>query len=293
MKVINALLLALMSVPCNAQTMIGSGDVPGTTFRLHFETRVEPSGTIDLQSRNRGFSGTPTHIVLERYLTDPVRKTYFGYRVLVTAPESGYSLLMFSRLPMNAEIAQAAGITNPGEWTYLGLDETKANGNLVRLGDAVELDLLRNPRTGQRIIERISVLPPNPKMARPQQEQARDFSLNDLEMSVIDPRLFVNGSPAVTFGPLSSATGKTITIEVPTMGRYILSPVPDPSRGFAKVGSVRGNSLRFRMGEDSFTVFSKERILPGQDYYNLYVLRAPPLRTIGPPSITPGFAGPK
>jgi hypothetical protein len=61
-----------------------------------------------------------------------------------------------------------------------------------------------------------------------------------------------------------------------------LSLVPRPELGFRKAGEVRGSSLSFVIGKDTFTLSTGGRIAPGQAAYSLYVLHDPDFRLTYP-----------
>lgn len=68
------------------------------------------------------------------------------------------------------------------------------------------------------------------------------------------------------------ATGTLVWFYLPKRGRYILSLVPRPELGFAKVGEVRGGTIRFQMAGDEFALESYTPVAPGSAPYTLYVL---------------------
>jgi hypothetical protein len=71
-------------------------------------------------------------------------------------------------------------------------------------------------------------------------------------------------------------------IYVPHRGRYVLSLTPHAELGFTRAGEVRGSSLTFRTGRDTFTVTAASRIAPGQAAFNLYMLHDPAWRPTYP-----------
>lgn len=263
------------ALPLCAQTIITSGTMAGFTFSFEYETRVEPGGAINLTSRTRGYFTTATEITFDRYLTDSARKTYFGYRVQATAPVAGYTLVSFSRVPMSAEAAKSAGVPNAEEWTYIGLDATATK--LVKTGDTVALDLLQNPQTGQRIVERITVGGKGLVSTAPQ--PVRDFSIGDVQLYFSDPRLVVNGvEESLGIGwPIS---GNTVSLSRKGKGRYFISLSPIPERNYVLAGEVLGHGLSFKAGSDSIGLYSNTRIAPGKDRYHLYVLFEPDQRAM-------------
>lgn len=267
MKEISFAAVLAFALPCLAQQDTTSGVIPGSDFSLRYETRLEPAGPMPVVIRNRSFSGTRADIVFERFLTDSSRKTYFGYRVQAMAPEAGYSMVTFSRLPITPELAASVGMTSPQDWTYLGLNE--GTTKLVRVGDVLELELLRNPQTGQKLVERITVQPTGlTPPSQSQRNQVHDFTPDDLELYFSEPKLLVNGVEEPLFG-LPRLSAKPVVVSIKGKGSYSLSLGPEPE--FIKAGEVSGNSLSFKIGSDTIVLFSTSRIASGRGRYNLYV----------------------
>ncbi len=97
-----------------------------------------------------------------------------------------------------------------------------------------------------------------------------------MELTIQAPRLSINGkldeSSTKRFDEVS---GGVVWIYVGKRGRYILSLVPHPELGFRRAGEVRGSSLSFVVGNDTFSLSTGGRIAPGQGSFNLYVLHDP------------------
>jgi hypothetical protein len=266
MKATRLILLAALALPCFAQGVISSGSIPGFTHTIQYETRMDPPGPVSLGSRNLGFGGNMTEMYFDRALTDSTRKTYFGYRILATTPVAGYTRVSFRQLPPTAN-AVTAGFTGAEEWTAVGVGGLQGTSALVPVGGTLELVLFRNPQSGQKVVEHITILPPDPKImaAGP---TVHDFGLADVELSVMEPRLMVNGTEEhLDF--IGLAAGKTLWLNVKGKGRYTLSITP--AAGFERMGQVRGNSLNFRAGGDEIALFDTGRIAPGNGIYHLYV----------------------
>ena len=60
---------------------------------------------------------------------------------------------------------------------------------------------------------------------------------------------------------------------VPMHGRFILPLIPHAD--FRKIGEVRGNTLTFTIGDDTFILVSEDRIAQGSGPFNLYVQHDP------------------
>jgi hypothetical protein len=102
---------------------------------------------------------------------------------------------------------------------------------------------------------------------------ARDFSLTDVELRLMEPHVSVNGKGlAATSNFTGGVTGAAVAFYIPDYGRYILSLVPHPDLGFQKAGEIRGSSLTITIGGDTITLDCNGRIAPGYAAYNVYAL---------------------
>jgi hypothetical protein len=62
---------------------------------------------------------------------------------------------------------------------------------------------------------------------------------------------------------------------LPNRGRYVLSLLPRSEFGFRRAGEVRGSTVRFTIGSETFTLLTADQVAPGQAPFNLYVLHDP------------------
>jgi hypothetical protein len=158
----------------------------------------------------------------------------------------------------------------------------------VHSGEILEVELLSNSTSRQKILDYISVQEPGPNtpqfsFERPQIREfsyatgdAHDITANDIEMRIQFPRISINGKfeESTSLRP-DTANGVFIWFYIPKRGRIILSLGPHPTLGFRKAGEVRGTSLQFMLGKDSFTISSGAAIAPGSGAFNLYALQQP------------------
>jgi hypothetical protein len=149
------------------------------------------------------------------------------------------------------------------------------------------LRLLTNSATNQAVVDYVTVQEPS-RVFRgfntPARDRefafapgpARDFRTDDVQLSLQAPRLSINGKLDETSAQRYDAvSGAVVWFYAAKRGRYILSLAPRPELGFRKAGEVRGSSLSFTLGNDTFTVSTGGRIAPGQAPFNLYVLHEP------------------
>ena len=252
-------------------------------FSFHWETRLVPA----TPAVSDGFRTITTDVmgILHRVMLDRSGRTYFGYDVLVDVlPEANTFKVTFKPLQMNSTLALGWSMDRWSEWIPLAAPRFPPPQN-VRSGEILELSLLTNAGTNQRILDYISIQEPlrkvSPFQSLPEARQfsyptgtPRDISVNDIEMRLQAPRLTVNGKvDASTASHFEEVAGTFVWFYVQNRGRFILSLQPRP--GFIKLGEVRGSTLMFKDGPDTFSISAGARIAPGQDAYNLYVRHQP------------------
>jgi len=259
---------------------IDGGVVSREKFGFHWETRLSPPSP----PLAEGFSTTTTDStgVIHRVMLDRSGRTYFGYDVLVEVlPEANIYKVTFKPLVMTSRLAEGWSMDRWSEWLPLAAPRFPAPQS-VRSGEILELTLLTNGGTGQRIVDYVSIQEPlrtvSPFQWSPEERDfsyatgtPRDITTSDVELRIRAPRLTVNG----TLDPSSSrrideGAGLFIWIYVQNHGRFILSLSPHP--GFSRTGEVRGSTLSFTDGADNYTISAASRIAPGQAAFNLYVL---------------------
>jgi hypothetical protein len=264
---------------------IDGGGVSREKFDFHWETRISPASP----PLAEGFGTTTTDSmgVIHRVMLDRSGRTYFGYDVLIDVlPEVNTYKVTFKPLVMTSTLAQGWSMDRWSQWIPLSAPRFPAPQN-VRGGEILELTLLTNSGTGQRIVDYLSVQEPlrtvpqfsfQPPPAKRDFSYAtgvpRDITASDVELRIRDPRLSVNGKQdPSTSARTEEAAGSYIWIYIQDHGRFILSLSPHP--GFSKTGEVRGSSLIFMDGSDKYAISSASRIAPGQAAFNLYVLHQP------------------
>ena len=267
-------------------TRIDSGTVSQAKFGFYFETHLEP-GTPPM---SESFVGQTTDEpgVIHRVLLDRSGRVYAGYDVVVEVlPEPNTYRVSFQRLSMTPEIARRFMGDNPQEWTQL--PRTGWNSSAprdIRGGDVIALRLFQNPVTKQAVVDYVTIQEPSRKFSgfnpTPERQFAfapgpsRDFKVADVELTIASPRLSINGKQDESSTKrYDEVSGGAVWIYVARRGRYILSLVPHPELGFRRAGEVRGSSLSFVVGNETFELNTGRRIAPGSAPYNLYVLHEP------------------
>lgn len=256
----------------------GSGLTVSSPFwkglEIGFETRIEPPGT-----------PLPGGIVVgldraHHLIDDPAHKRAFGYDISLDAAEDGQS----AQIRIERLNAPALKVGMEG-WTFLELPKYPVIPH-VKVGETVALDLLVNTTTGQKVVDYITLRRQGSiDLRRP----PRDFTLADVEMTLMQPRLMLNGkSEAVERN--GGTSGAVVWLYVAGHGRFIVSLVPNDKLGFVKNGVVSNDGLLFRDGENEFRVECSSKVAPGSGAYNLYVRQERQWRPGGGVSFLTGSA---
>ena len=229
---------------------------------------------------------------VSRVVVDRANHTYLGYEVLVEPKQPGMYLATFGklgvtpldleaseslRLPAASAPANGAASAHP-QWTQLELPAIP-EPRLFHDTESISIDLFIDPATKAKLIDDIRLHLMTP-ISRPVPQvptvsgSARDFSVADADLQLVQPRLTLNGRPQVTSGPASvhNSRGSLVWLYFPDHGRYILSLAPHADLGFKKAGEVRGGVLTFTSGQDAVRLESMSAIATGDAPYNLYVL---------------------
>jgi len=281
-----AIILTLLSSPVFAQSrrLLG-GSAGGSKYQFFYDTLLEPSfpEVGNLGGGTIGGEGT-----IHRLMWDRRQHVYFGYDVSIEAlAEPNTYRMSFGELTLSAKDTYVLG-GDPSSWTSLPAPDWGGPAvRTVRAGDVLALDLLTNNTTGQKIVDYVTVQGPTAKPAADpwhadfiyETGTPRDFRADDAALEIRLPRLGVNGD----LGSSASNTGDVVYgaavwFYLPMRGRFILSLTPHPELGFRSAGEVRGSSLTFTAGNDTFNLVAGGRIAPGSGPFNLYVLNDPTWR---------------
>ena len=286
-SVVGVMTLIGFCLPAGAQSVrIDGGVVSRNTFGFYWETRLEPPtpGLGDAFSTRTSDGPGAIH----RIMIDRARRVYFGYDVVVEPlPEANTYRVTFQQLVATPEFAQRFPEIASG-WTRLPAPAFP-KAQTIRSGNVLALNLLANSATGQKIVDYVTVQEPTLRFDGfriiPVREFAfapgppRDFRVDDGELRIESPRLTVNGTlDDSSVRREDTVAGAVVWLYVGNRGRYYLSLLPRPELGFRKAGEVRGSSLSFTIGNDTFTLSAAGRIAPGQAAFNLYVLHDPAWR---------------
>lgn len=270
MRTTNILLAVSLFATARGQTgrqlMSGSASSGNAAFR--YETRLEPA-TPDLSGKFGGGGVVVGRTGIHRYMTESEGRNYFGYDLLME-PLAEANTYRVTVRPLSID-ATRLQLKDPAAWSKLPLPGYPA-AQILRRGDTIALDLLANAATGQKIVDYIHIQDQK-RLVYTASGQARDFTAEDAELRLMDPRVSVNGRLLEpTAGYTGGVTGAVVWFYLPERGRYFLSLAPHSRRGFQKTGEIRGSTLKFTMNGEHILVDCNGRVAPGNAAYTLYVL---------------------
>jgi hypothetical protein len=243
--------------------------------QVYFEARLEPHGQ---PSQTQGFGGgvRVEPEVIHRWMAQTSRKEYFGYDVRID-PSGVRNEFRVRVLPLsmkNTDLRQP----DAQSWAELKLARYPAP-QTMRLGDTLSLDLLVNPYTGQKVVDYFTIVDPSAGLRQQTATgPARDFRAEDAQLQLKKPRLHVNGKLVeATNHSGSSASGQVVFLYLRPYGRLLFSLTPrsvlpsSPAPPFQRAGEIRGSTMTFLLGADSYEINCEGRIAPGLAAYTLYV----------------------
>jgi hypothetical protein len=272
------LIVLSLAPPALAQTGISSSTWNGMNIELI--ARMDPGST---QVPGAVLTGTDRFY---RLVEDRAKMRYFGYDLVVEPRGSQTFQIRIEPFSLSSERLAA---TVPPSWTVVPLLKYPLVPD-VRVGDTVLIDLLENPATGQKVVDRLTL-----KRAKPIAEGAgslRNFSLSELELTLENPRLFVDGKlvdASTRFG--GSLSGSVLWFYLQGPGRFIVSLLPHPELGFYRAGEISENALSFADSGNQYRLQGSARIVPGTGRFHLYMRRDPKWRPSGSEANAPMAMG--
>lgn len=267
MRPISALLLFAV-VALAQESRLTVSDRSWNGLQIRFVSRVEPSGP-------KSAEVLPGAVIVEpgrahHLINDNAHKTYFGYDIVVE-PSAGGDAAQIRIEPLRPIRADVSG---PPGWKLIQLPQYPVIPN-VKVGDTVALDLLVNATTGQKIVDYLTL----EQRGNPKGREAHDFSLNDVPLTLSQPRVWVDGKIEGAMQHPGGTSGSVVWFYLAGRGRFNLSLFPGSH--FQKNGEVAENTATFREGAVEYRIESGAPIAPGAGVYNLYVWREPDFPGLG------------
>jgi hypothetical protein len=279
-----------LSVPAIGQSSrLQSGSGHHEKYSFYYDTHLDPAGQL---SDSLG-GGILVEEVFHRFMLDSRQKVYFGYDASVEPLADGTSYrVTFRPLSLSPQSLRAIIGGDPTGWTRLNTPGWNVQTpQVLNRGQVFALTLMTNSTTGQRIVDYVTIQEPpqqrrgfNAIVSREREFSfvggtARDFRVEDAELRILAPRVSVNGqtdsSALVRNSDDIDVEGRILWIYVPNRGRFLLSLAPQHQFGPVKFGEVRGSTLTFKSGSDTYSVVAGAPIAPGHAPFNLYFVHQP------------------
>lgn len=220
---------------------------------------------------------------IHRVWADKTRAVYFGYDVMIE-PLSDQKQFRVSVNELNKDYAK--GLEADGRLRPLA---ERQSGNLasgtfqfpepriINDGDSIGLDVFINRQTGVKLIDIITVSSKHfADYQVPATGQPKDFSLSDIQMTMRDHRLLVNGElVAGDTDDAGSCSGEFLFFYLRGRGRFIFSLTPHDEYDFQKIGVIENNRISFSLGGVAYEWVSSTSIVGKAGNWNLWVRHEP------------------
>jgi hypothetical protein len=142
-------------------------------------------------------------------------------------------------------------------------------------GDTFALDVLRNPRTGVKIVDVIQVsLSDIASEEGSGEAPPRDFAIEDVDMQVTNYELRIGGE-RVYKSPGGMLAGHVIWLALRERGRFIFSLVPRPGYDFRKTARLEGGKITFDWDGERYEWVSSEPMVGIGGNWNLWMMHDP------------------
>ena len=233
---------------------------------------VEKNGSEQNFSNMFSSSGTNENVV-HRVMIDKKNKSYVGYDLEVTpSADTKQFDVLIKPLSLNKDMSDA--INKLGDSTDLSLRSIpKYPGKItVQDGDTISLDVLQNPQTGEKISDLIKITKGKQQSFTytSDEKKPKDFTINDVQMSLLGFDVYVNGEKVKFSG--GGMSGSVLWIYFPNKGRFIFSPIAQTTAGFQKIGLVEDKTISFNYAGANYKFVSNKPVLGDGGNWNLWVM---------------------
>jgi hypothetical protein len=151
----------------------------------------------------------------------------------------------------------------PGTWREY---PTIASAREFKAGEAIRLELLSDPSSGERlfdVIEPVATAEHATREVRPENE----ISLRNMQIRV-------NGVLAHE-SRNSWIINEEVRIDVPGRGSLLLVAAPRGAEPIEALGHVEGGKISFALGADQVEIVSRSNVLKTREFGTVWVYRAP------------------
>jgi hypothetical protein len=251
-------------------------------YYASFSTSPEP-GTANTGGLSNSFAEPYFETnTIRRVFIDKDGSFYFGY-ALVIEPIASSKQFRISVRPLGPEDEQELRARKTFQSRRLSLNykpaalSSSSAPQIIGDGDTFALDVLINPQTGDKITDIVTVSASMKGLEEaPLSEAPRDFTIDDVEMRMVNYRLFINGELVSSGKQAGACAGPLIWFHMPEHGgRFIFSVIPHPGYDFKKIGVIENNKIKFTLNGESYEWISNTPVVGNGGNWNLYVLYDP------------------
>jgi GWxTD domain-containing protein len=219
---------------------------------------------------------------IRRVFIDSGGSLYFGY-ALVVEPLSYGKQFRVSVRPLSAEDEQELRARKSFQnrqmhpnYNSAALSRSAAPQTIAD-GDTFALDVLVNPKTGDKITDYVTVSVNEARLRETSsvERAPRDFTLEDVMMKMINYQLFINNELVAGGKRSGAAAGPIIWFHLPERGRFIFSLTPHPGYDFQRLGTIERNRMKFTLNNEQYEWVSDVPVVEAGGPWNLYVLYDP------------------
>jgi hypothetical protein len=239
--------------------------VEPTTIPEHAEIDVwvEQIPKQYMESISSGFVNQPDDFddtPFERFIRDHFHKVYIRYAIKIERTSEPYKYrLTFSP----AQSPPPSDIAKDPEWKIV--DPPLPAPQIVGNTEPLSIELFSNPPSTRRVVDVIRV---GVGLFRTRTEGGRDVYADDAEMTLLNPKLKVNGIPA-NLPSAAKLQGKSIQLSIPAHGTYTLALRPLTPE-MKRAGEIEGQRLTLQIGGDIFRLDCDDSVATGSGIYNVY-----------------------
>jgi hypothetical protein len=245
-----------MAAAAFAQTNMKVRFGDGTGLEVH----TESTGS-NLPVSTSGSDVVPAGFDYHRVVFDKQGALLLGYDIEARKASQGTYTIRIK--PVDTTKFKVGG---NGKWLDIPTVSGVREFPPLRMGDAVEVDILYNPATRERIYDVLKVAAEQPP-ARVASEPSAEFSLENV-------RVAINGK-TVAEQRNAWMRGAAVMIYLPGRGESYLALSPSPDYPLQAFGWIDHNILRFFAGGEMVEVTGKSNMLQKSDFGTVWVYHVP------------------
>jgi hypothetical protein len=243
---------------------------------LEIFTETTGSSQIDSEGEMGIGPGVGSQDLVNRIVVDRANNILFVYNLEASrGTRPGTVMIRIEPISEATEAGMLKNATVPGRPRFSGAHLPTVAGvrefPAVKIGEAVTLDILYNPSTGEKIFDVLRPITTPPSGMSVTVAPAREtISLKEIAMRVNGrampaPALFVMGS--------------AVRIDIPRHGTYVVAAYDprevSPDHGFAAIARADGKVLSWTLGRDRVEITSSTNVLTRSGNGVLWVCHDP------------------